>query len=494
MHSFIHIFNLALSHHYSLFLMGISGQQQSYPPKLWSCDETSSYDHLFADCGEPIALSVGVFHPNLTDIFTDYIDVRTTPALTAIAGSRANVLCVPELYSPNIRQQLNGQLTDVSGVFSDSFPISPDSDLTDQENKPPVYKDPVCTGDLQTALAEFEGCLLDPALVQANCTASVGTPDASDSQHYFAATGSLAIGCAAQACQTQVSNFVLAGSHDAEACFMCAIAHLSSGESIEAMYEKCTTSNQGNPHYVYDGSTGLVLLYNSSSLTPAPGESPEVIQLPSSTWKRSAMRVPLKITGNGAIVDFWCANVRAPNSESFLPNGGPYYGYDANGQPNAAGVENIETCNSAEENLQISRLISAVNSRATAANRRAIIAALTYTSPQIGADVNNPIITGLHPENFALFENPPWEELTVANYTPQCTFCNDNPLNTGNDRQWSVHLFGVGIGAAAVTETKITYEDQTVLILLYSTSDNTTKTLCPVSQYYGIQSTVRVTQ
>ncbi len=53
---------------------------------------------------------------------------------------------------------------------------------------------------------------------------------------------------------------------------MCAIAHLSSGESIEDMYSKCTSSNQSKPHFVYDGSTGLALLI-SSSLTLAPGES-----------------------------------------------------------------------------------------------------------------------------------------------------------------------------------------------------------------------------
>ncbi len=207
------------------------------------------------------------------------------------------------------------------------------------------------------------------------------------------------------------------------------------------------------------------------------------------------MRVPLKFANN-AIVDVWCANVRAPNSETFLPNGGPYYGYDSTtGNPNPAGLNNAETCNSAEENLQITRLIAAVNNQATSTNRPAIVAALTYTSPQIGDDPNSPIITGLEPENFALFESPPWQELTAPNYNPQCTFCSDNPLNyngVSSDKQWSVHLFGVGIGADSVTDTQRTYTSNPAKADFvrrhrhYLTSS--------VSQYYGIQSTVRVPQ
>jgi hypothetical protein len=266
---------------------------------------------------------------------------------------------------------------------------------------------------------------------------------------------------------------------------------MSSGEAIEDAYTKCTSTNQGLPHFVYGGSTGLILL-TTSDVTLAPGETPEVVILPSSTWKRAAMRVPLQLS-NGAIVDVWCASVRAPNAEEFLPNGGPYYGFDpTTGQPNPAGLGSAEVCNTAEEKLQISRLLSAVNNRATGSNRRAVVAALTYTSPQIG-DATNPTITGLEPENFALFINPPWGELTAANYVPQCTYCADNPLNGGSDYQWSEHLFGIGIGADAVPNTSITYTDKVIELTLYATTDGTT-TLAPVSQYYGIKSTVRVTK
>jgi hypothetical protein len=272
---------------------------------------------------------------------------------------------------------------------------------------------------------------------------------------------------------------------------MCAIAHLSSGESIEDMYAECTSSNQGKPHFVYDGSTGLAVL-TSSSIALAPGETPEVVALPASTWNRAAIRVPIKLP-NSAVVDFWCASVRAPNSESFLPNGGPYYGYDPFGQANAAGLANTAIDNAAEENLQITRLITAVNSRATDANRRAIVAALTYASPLIG-NPDNPVITDLSPENFALFENPPWEELTWSSYQPQCTFCGDNPLNSSsNEKQWSVHLFGIGIGADAVTDTRLTFTGNALQVTPYDPPGSAAISV-PVSQYYGIQSTVRVTQ
>ena len=368
--------------------------------------------------------------------------------------------------------------------FSDDYPDSPATDLTDENTKAPGVKDPACTGDLQNGLLAIEQCLIDPN----NTGQCIVQSDAG--KHYFGFMGSLAIQCAAQGCQTEFQNMLLTGTHEADACFMCAIAHLSSGEAIEDAYTKCTSTNQGQPHFVYGGSTGLALL-TTSDITLAPGDSPEVVILPSSTWKRAAMRVPLKLS-NGAIIDVWCASVRAPNSESFLPNGGPYYGSDSNGNPNPAGVGNAAVCNTAEEKLQISRLITAVDNRTTGSNRRAVIAALTYTSPQIG-DPDNLTITGLTPENFALFINPPWVELIAPNYAPACTYCADNPLNSGTDRQWSEHLFGVGIDSDTVSDTSITYMDRSVELTLYTSADGTT-TMVPVSQYYGIQSTVRVSK
>lgn len=102
--------NLKSSNHYSLFLIGVQNLQPwPHPPKLWSCDETSSYDGLFADCGEPIAVNVSMFQPNLTDIFTDYIDERRDQALSAIAQSKTDILCLSELYSPDIQRTLKGK-------------------------------------------------------------------------------------------------------------------------------------------------------------------------------------------------------------------------------------------------------------------------------------------------------------------------------------------------------------------------------------------------
>jgi hypothetical protein len=440
----------------------------------------------FANCGEPVVVNLGVFHPNLTDAFTDYVDVRESPALDAIANDKVDALCLPELYSPEIRQHLRDTLPNSRVFLSDDYPDSPLSDLTDQNSNAPQYQDPACRGELQTKLLAVEQCLVDPTRTS-ECIGQ-SDPDASDGKHYFGFKGSLAIKCAAQGCQSEFGNILLTGTHEADACMMCAVAHLSSGEAIEDAYARCTSTNQGQPHFVYEGSTGLALV-TSSNVTVAPGETPEVIVLPSSTWKRAAMRVPLRLQ-NGAIIDYWCASVRAPNSEAFMPNGGPYYGYDANGDPNPAGYGTGAICNAAEEKLQISRLISAVNTRAASSDRRSVVAALTYVSPQIG-DENNPTITGLNPENFALFINPPWVELTRSDYTPKCTYCGDNPLNASSDFQWSEHLFGIGIGPDDVNDTNITFTDQSFTMTLYTGTD---AIQAPVSQYYGIQSIVRVTK
>ena len=477
---------LTREHHYTLFLMGQSGSAQ-FPPKLWSCDETSNYG-AFADCGEPLPITVGIFHPNLTDQFTDYIDVRQAAALDAIAqsdastGSTANALCVPELYSPDTRASLKHRLGTTTVVFSDDYPISADSNLTDQSGIMPQYKDVVCDGPLQEQMQAFEACLLDPQLQTAGCiTVATGEADAGDSKHYFAFRGKQAIGCAAEACQTQVANFVVAESFDADACFMCGIAHLSSGEAIEDMYTACTSPNQNRPHFVYGGSTGLAMVIKPP-LVLATSDSPEVVALPASTWNRAALRVPVKLPDNNTVFDLWCASVRAPNSETFLPNGGPYHG-NATAQ-----VTDIEQANAAEENLQISRLIATVNQHVSSTQKRAIVAALTYTSPQLGDQV-----TGLHPENFALFNNPSWNELVAHSYVPACTFCGDNPLNSSQDNQWMEHLFGIGIDSDMVTDTQRTFTGNALNLVLYSTPDQP-PTPVPLSQYYGLQSTARISQ
>jgi hypothetical protein len=475
--------SLKKSHHYTLFLMGIRDQllidtsgQPTYPPKLWSCDELSG-EGLFAVCGDPSPISASIFHPNLTDAFTGYIDVREKGALDAIEKATLDVLCLPELYSPEVQQNLKDRISNMPGVtayFSDDPTIVPAGDLTDASGVSPIYPDIACDGNYKTLISSFETCLLG-----LDCVGS-STPDAG--QDYFGVAGSLAIGCAAQGCLASVNDFVSAQSHDADACFMCAIAHLSSYESIENMYAKCTSSTGRKPHYVFNGSTGLALL---TRLNLPAGQQPEVVLLPSSTWNRAALRVPLELP-NKSVIDVWCADVRGPNPEPFLLNGGPYYG-DAKGGDSAGG-------NTAEERLQIQRLIATINSHAQNDQRRAIVATLTYTSPQIKDSQDHELVTALVPENFKLFQDQPaWAELVAASYTPACTFCGDNPLNSITDNQWTHHLFGVGIGADTVTDTQRTFTTKSLSVLLYDTS-NGNQTSVPVSQYYGIQSTVRISQ
>lgn|GEM_PF-1892236 len=478
---------LTRQRHYTLFLVGQHGDPK-FPPKLWSCDEMSNFGG-FADCGEPRAITVGMFHPNLTDIFTDYIDVRQQPALDAIAssdpmatGSSASALCVPELYSPESRAELKEALGNTATViFSDDYPIAPESDLTDQLGVMPQYKDVVCDGDLTASIHALETCFLNPQLQEKGCIAAAEA-DAGAVTHHFAFKGKQAIGCAAEACQGEVQNLVFSESFDSHACFMCAIAHLSSGESIEDMYSACSSPSGGKHHFVYGGATGLALILRQPLVVAlAPGENPEVVALPASTWNRAGMRVPVRLPNN-AVIDVWCASVRAPNSEYFMPNGGPYHG-DA-----SPAVTEIERANANEEGLQISRLLAAVSGRSASTQRRAVVAALTYASPHVEGKV-----TGLHPENFALFDAPGWHRLVARDYEPACTFCGDNPLNSPQDNQWMEHIFGVGIQQDAVTETQRTFMGRDLNLVLYSSSNESPATV-PVSQYYGIQSTVRISQ
>lgn len=167
-------------------------------------------------------------------------------------------------------------------------------------------------------------------------------------------------------------------------------------------------------------------------------------------------------------------------------NGGPYYG-------NAQGGDSLGG-NTAEEQLQIQRLIAAVNSHSLSDQRRAVIATLTYTSPEYHDNQGHELVASSIPDNFQLFQSQPaWAELVAPSYTPACTFCGDNPLNSATDNQWMLHLFGLGINGNAVTNTQRTFMAKSLSIVLYDSTDGN-QTSVPVSQYYGIQSTVRVSQ
>ena len=147
---------------------------------------------------------------------------------------------------------------------------------------------------------------------------------------------------------------------------------------------------------------------------------------------------------------------------------------------------------SPEQRLQIQRLINIVNQQAQNSGRRAIVLALTYASPNIVDPVTNAeLVSGLATDNYALFQQEvTWQELVAPSWTPSCTWCSDNPLNSGVNRA-VVHMFGVGISASEVSATLKTFKDQTLELQSYDTS---THFQSPVSQYYGLQSTVRVTQ
>jgi hypothetical protein len=470
------------SHHYTLFLEGLTGDSP-YPPKLWSCDEGTTSQTYFAQCGDPRDLSIGIFHPNLTDLFTDYVKARAEPALDAITGASNDILCVTELYSPQLRQSLKDKVSATSTwsiLLSDESAIASNNNLNTQSNIEPDWPDTACTENLAVQLANLRDCLLTlPCIVDVN-----ENPDASTPSHHFVVDGTAAVGCVS-GCTEQLAPFIIQPTHASDACYMCAITHLSSEESVEDMFQACTSPTGKRAHYVYGGSTGLAVLTRSSSVVLAAGDSPEVVLLPASNWNRAALRVPLRLQ-NSAVVDFWCANVRAPNKEVFIKNGGPYYG--------AASADDALAGNSAEENLEIARLIAAINDRADQRRRRALIASLTYTSPRIDDAMGDVLVTDLVAQNFKLFQDQSsWQELVAPSWTPACTFCGDNPLNDQTHNEWTVHLFGIGIGSDVVTDTSRTFMDKSLELELYTTTDGT-KTAVPVSQHYGIQSKVLVSQ
>lgn len=458
--------DLVVGHAYTAFALG--DLDSTRPPQIWVCDENES-NGVFLSCGSPVAIQVEAFNSNLTDLFTDYIQERTDPAISAILKEPTDVLCVTEMFPPTVTAKLKNASSDIFKYrkFSDDVPAEATfGDLTDQRGNLPEYPPVACPDDLGTEMDGFLSCI-----ESLDCVA----PDSSSGEHHFLGTGIEASSCIFQ-CTSEGYPLLARGTAEAYQCYMCAIAHLSGYESVEATRTACTESSDHPDHMTFGGRTGLAVL------SRYPLGDPELLLLPSTNWQRAAMRVPVTLP-NGAVMDFWCGQLRYPNTEDYLPYGGPY------------GMGLLKGEGSAEEQrLEIERLIDQVDLQADESGSATVVALGTYCGPEVLSDDGNDIlVAGLLPQNYQLMSGH-WPELLAHDYETACTYCDQssNPLNSGgvDSRFWSTHLFGRNIDEKSVLSTERTFMDPVVTIKMPGQEPFD----APASQNFGLRSSVRVTQ
>ncbi|MFC1641407.1 DUF4397 domain-containing protein [Myxococcota bacterium] len=448
---------------YTLYAVGQRDNSMA-PPRLMSCDERPA-EGILSVCGAPVNVTTDVFGPYLTDLFANSITARSQPLAQALSEtiSESDLVCLSELNRPaDVAQVIAAAkemgfhiLTSRELVEAGQF----GSALEDQNgNLPTPSSEPICGQEEAVLLEGVLECLeSSPCLEQ---TSEAGT---------FRPTmeGEPLIGCFMSACQNDFGTTLVA----APACFMCLEVQLASYRDTQAVRDNCSqpATPESKPGFAFDGETGLVVL----SRDAIDKKEASLHLLPSTSWQRGVLRAPLLLS-NGVPVDFYCTSFSEFRVPTYMPYTGPY----GNGQQQEAAV--IE-----EQRLQAVRLAEFVQAKSQYA--RPIIAGLFYSGPETGA------LQAFRPEAYELLMNQyGYEPLVPAGYTPACTFCPDNPLNSPDGEatgQWTTHLLGTAELARDVQSTSVTFTEGLVAVEVFG------KTVqAPISPHYGLRSVLRIRQ
>ena len=88
-----------------------------------------------------------------------------------------------------------------------------------------------------------------------------------------------------------------------------------------------------------------------------------------------------------------------------------------------------------------------------------------------------------------------FQEAVSASYVPSCTFCVSNQNTDADQNSWIDHIFLSGFSAGVTVTTSRTF-DTDVVVGMRRAADgsHTVAGKVPLSDHYGIRSTVRVTQ
>ncbi len=464
----------SVRHTYTIFGLG-SLDNQSFPARLWVCDETAS-DGLFARCGTTTSLKLGIWDPDLTDRFTDFNAERRPLVLQEINRSDADVLCLTDVYSSELHAEL-GKLSNFphqiysSEVEKASKDVS--RDLRDASGAQPVFEDSACTGVLGTTMTSIVECLLDPK-DEFKCL------DRSQPGRSKLPVGESATSCMMN-CGVVAAPLLGAAQTDLKAarCWMCALTTLADYDgAVEDVTPDCITPwTESAPRLAFKGKTGVGIL----SRFPLRGA--RVIHLPASDWNRGAVGVTIT-PQTGEEFDLWCGSMVPLRTEVNLPYGGVY----GQGKTGTAAFLN-------EQILQTQRLIAGIKADAAKANpHRPTFVALSSNSGPAYSTKGASALVAVAPQNYEALTRA-FTPLTPVGYTPVCTNCNANPINTTPDStagSWITHLFSYSQGFEILVDETAPIFVRPVVTLPVSGVEPAPR--CPASEQYGLMSRVKFTQ
>ena len=416
--------------------------------------------------GACTGVTIETYNVALAGAFIPYEQERRQVLPQAIAAAESDILCLQEVWNEAdkdaIRAAAIGNFPYIIW-FVDDLDTQLD-DPTDQNGQvPPPYTTVPCPDDVEvqpglTIADQMNAaidCVRDGQDLQGNYCSTIPGSD----QGRTTSTD-----CAAEACLFEVGDLVF-GTAQQQRCYACLATQLPT-DTFGTIRQRCPTVI--NQELAFQGQNGVMIL----SRYPLTNAVNWVIP---GTWNRRVILSATAELPNGTGLDVFCNHLTPIFSGITFPYTGQY----GDGMSGANGWE-------AEQFLQAEKLIAHVQK--VSGNKPAVILGDLNAGRGYFDDPNNLIF----PEGEAtlnLLEGT-FTPAYATNYTPACTFCQDNPV-AGVEREgtvWIDHIQMYNLPASAVTVTERTF-DQPVL----SVPDGNGGTMdIPLSDHYGMRSVIAV--
>jgi hypothetical protein len=443
---------------YSLYAIGKTDSagkpnDAKFPTEILVCNE-HDVDGVYARCANaiPVDVTFDVVNTQLNGAFAQLESLRRGPLNAAIAGLGGDVACVTEVWSETDKDA-------IINAAKSKYPYAarfkadlttPLDDAKDQAgNVPAAPTTAACADPADKALLEtYLTC------ATTNCAVTKGDPNSTVQDQPAA--------CLADKCGGEAVNLALS----APRCWDCNTVQSFGRATFAATKTACETDPLAR--YAFGGANGVVVL----SRFPFDG-TPEVVNMGATDFRVALVRAPLLIDG-GAKVDAYCTVLTTPATGVTRPYVGDYGG----------GGADTDTQWRNELLLQVGKVANQVATRSGALKKRAVVLGDWYTGPKVGT------LTDLNVESYvALTAAMPLA--LVDGFTPQCTYCADNPIYAppgtmpSGASYWSSYGVLSGIPVTDVRANEVILKKATIPVPMATYN-------VPVSPYYGFRTVVRI--
>ncbi len=406
-----------------------------------------------AAAAAPLDVRFDTYNVGLAGSFVPNEVTRRPAFLEAVAAYDTEVLCLEEVWFQSDKDAIAAAVKSRL-PYAASFKTDLDTAVSDTRDGTGsvqnAFTTPPCTGDNAASLEAGLDCLKD------NCSTIAGSLDG------MATTTE----CAKSKCAGSAASLLFA---DDKRCYGCFAATLPS-----STFNEMKTECEQNPHggLFAKGQNGVMLL------SKYPLRNVEQVVFPSTWIRRTALKATATLP-NGAEVDAYCTHLTSYFSDTtFYPYTGQFGAGETNGWL-------------AEQKLEAQQLVSFVQAK-SASCRAVILGDMNATRDDMAHGIGDATVPAYGGPTLDVLSSA-FTEAVASNYTPACTFCQSNHNTDGDENSWLDHIYLSHFPAGSTVSTKRTFDtDVADGQRRDATGAHTVAGKVPLSDHYGLQSTVTV--